>query len=213
MVLVLCICLSNQIKFMTKSDTKPRTEKFKKKRHCCETAYSNAKSLCIHEWKTILCTNVEIKSVNHEWNYMCKIDINMWVFPTKKFGYNGIFCMVNYISCKCTSVQLSHGSNRIFEQKSFWSNVIWETIFLVKCPTGQMSSEQMSFWVMALLVKYTYWGTSYGHLSLLANVFLVKCLYRQMYVWANVLMDKCLYGYMASGQKTLGQVSLWQMSF
>jgi hypothetical protein len=94
-------------------------------------------------------------------------------------------------------------------------------VFLGKCPSGQMSSGQISFWANVFLGKCPPVQMSSGQLSFWANVFLSnwllgECLSGQMSFWANVVganvllgkrrMGKCLRGNV-SGQMSYGQMS------
>jgi hypothetical protein len=73
---------------------------------------------------------------------------------------------------------------------------LWqEIVFLGKCPSGQMSSGQMSFWANVFLVKcpsgqMSSGQMSSGQMSFWANVFLGKCLSGQISLWANVFLGK-----------------------
>jgi hypothetical protein len=74
----------------------------------------------------------------------------------------------------------------------------WAIFFLYKCPSGQMSSGQVSFWANVFLGKCLSGQMSSGQMSFWANVFLANV------VWANVFLGKYL-----SGQMLSGQISFW----
>jgi hypothetical protein len=92
--------------------------------------------------------------------------------------------------------------------------LFWANVFLGKCPSGQMSSGQMSLWANVLLGKRPSGQMSSGQMSFWANVFLGKrllgkrlmgkCPSGQMSFWANVFWAN-VFSANVSGQMFLGK--------